>query len=130
MPLISSLPPFTVGSVDGLLVMLVQTMFNVLNKSAHIPETLSSEGNDFIKRCLQKNTRNMDDRSSAETKKSHSPPSTRHSPLSTLEVLPIHSLLIMIQVASVLIVQSEMHVAYATYMWNDAFNKRTSVSGP
>ncbi|GJX07382.1 hypothetical protein Tco_0195314 [Tanacetum coccineum] len=30
----------------------------------------------------------MDDRSSAEIKKSHSPPSTRHSPVSTLEVLP------------------------------------------
>nr|GEX49689.1 mitogen-activated protein kinase kinase kinase 5-like isoform X1 [Tanacetum cinerariifolium] len=124
MPLISSLPPFTVGGVDGLLVMLVslvtiriwlksyyergnderktesllpfcmptvfksllsviqsccqqrtrlkqltrsvQTMFNVLNISAPIPETLSSEGNDFLKRCLQKNTRNIDDRSSAE----------------------------------------------------------------
>ncbi|GKD54458.1 hypothetical protein Tco_1287845, partial [Tanacetum coccineum] len=65
MPLISSLPPFTVGGVDGLLVKLVHTMFNVLNRSAHIPETLSSEGNDFLKRCLQKNTRNMDDRSSA-----------------------------------------------------------------
>ncbi|GJX38484.1 hypothetical protein Tco_0251787 [Tanacetum coccineum] len=34
------------------------------------------------------------------------------------------------KVASVLIVRSEMHAAYATYMWNDAFNKRTSVSGP
>ncbi|GJZ74566.1 hypothetical protein Tco_0639031 [Tanacetum coccineum] len=115
----------------------VQTMFNVLNGSTPIPETLSSEGNDFLKRCLQKNTRNMDDRSSAETKKSHSPPSTRHSSLSTLEVLlsvyypEVNSAIATsYKVAFVLIVRSEMHVAYATYMWNDAFNKRTSISGP
>ncbi|GJR02822.1 putative reverse transcriptase domain-containing protein [Tanacetum coccineum] len=143
----------------------VQAMFNVLNRSPPIPETLSSEGKDFLNRCLQRNpeksssaasllehpfvrhsfdhnlslckqefsglrlnvshvildfpnsyfslllsysrkyhilqknrmhTRNMDDCNStvehpntlhSETKKDHSPPSTRHSPRSTLKVL-------------------------------------------
>ncbi|GJS98852.1 hypothetical protein Tco_0820022 [Tanacetum coccineum] len=42
-----------------------KAMFNVLNRSSPIPETLSSEGNVFLKRCLQKNTLNMADHSSA-----------------------------------------------------------------
>ncbi|KAI3777420.1 hypothetical protein L1987_47220 [Smallanthus sonchifolius] len=33
----------------------VQAMFNVLNKSPTIPETLSSEGKDFLNLCLQRN---------------------------------------------------------------------------
>lgn len=37
-------------------------MFNVLHRSPPIPETLSSEGKDFLNRCLQ---RNPEKRSSA-----------------------------------------------------------------
>ncbi|XP_076939908.1 mitogen-activated protein kinase kinase kinase 5-like [Bidens hawaiensis] len=33
----------------------VQAMFNVLNRSPPIPETLSSEGKDFLNLCLQRN---------------------------------------------------------------------------
>uniref|UniRef100_A0A5B7BNT4 mitogen-activated protein kinase kinase kinase n=1 Tax=Davidia involucrata TaxID=16924 RepID=A0A5B7BNT4_DAVIN len=33
----------------------VQAMFNVLNKSPPIPETLSSEGKDFLRWCFQRN---------------------------------------------------------------------------
>ncbi|KAI3785508.1 hypothetical protein L1987_44627 [Smallanthus sonchifolius] len=33
----------------------VQAMFNVLNRSPTIPETLSSDGKDFLNRCLQRN---------------------------------------------------------------------------
>ncbi|KAI3758987.1 hypothetical protein L6452_06560 [Arctium lappa] len=40
----------------------VQAMFNVLHRSPPIPETLSSEGKDFLHRCLQ---RNPEKRSSA-----------------------------------------------------------------
>ncbi|KAL2455140.1 mitogen-activated protein kinase kinase kinase 5 [Abeliophyllum distichum] len=32
----------------------VQAMFNVLNKSPPIPETLSNEGKDFLRRCFQR----------------------------------------------------------------------------
>lgn len=40
----------------------VQAMFNVLHRSPPLPETLSSEGKDFLNRCLQ---RNPEKRSSA-----------------------------------------------------------------
>lgn len=36
----------------------VQAMFNVLHRSPPIPETLSSEGKDFLSRCLQRNPEN------------------------------------------------------------------------
>lgn len=36
----------------------VQAMFNVLNRCPPIPETLSSEGKDFLNRCLQRNPEN------------------------------------------------------------------------
>ncbi|XP_024970544.1 mitogen-activated protein kinase kinase kinase 5-like isoform X1 [Cynara cardunculus var. scolymus] len=36
----------------------VQAMFNVLHRSPPIPETLSSEGKDFLHRCLQRNPEN------------------------------------------------------------------------
>ncbi|KAL8250658.1 hypothetical protein R6Q59_034351 [Mikania micrantha] len=36
----------------------VQAMFNVLNGNPTIPETLSSEGKDFLNRCLQRNPEN------------------------------------------------------------------------
>ncbi|KAJ9567579.1 hypothetical protein OSB04_003545 [Centaurea solstitialis] len=46
----------------------VQAMFNVLNRSPPIPETLSSEGKDFLSRCLQ---RNPEKRSSAASLLEH-----------------------------------------------------------
>lgn len=52
----------------------VQAMFNVLNRSPPIPETLSSEGKDFLNRCLQ---RNPEKRSSAALLLEH--PFVRHS---------------------------------------------------
>ncbi|KAF7139994.1 hypothetical protein RHSIM_Rhsim06G0042500 [Rhododendron simsii] len=36
-------------------ILYVQAMFNVLNKSPTIPETLSPEGKDFLQRCFQRN---------------------------------------------------------------------------
>ncbi|XP_071731458.1 uncharacterized protein [Rutidosis leptorrhynchoides] len=52
----------------------VQAMFNVLNRSPPIPETLSPEGKDFLSRCLQ---RNPEKRSSAAALLEH--PFVRHS---------------------------------------------------
>ncbi|KAK1433523.1 hypothetical protein QVD17_10434 [Tagetes erecta] len=46
----------------------VQAMFNVLKRSPTIPETLSSEGKDFLNRCLQ---RNPEKRSSAASLLEH-----------------------------------------------------------
>lgn len=45
-------------------------MFNVLKKSPPIPETLSSEGKDFLRRCFQ---RNPADRPSAAWLLDHHP---------------------------------------------------------
>lgn len=49
-------------------------MFNVLNRSPPIPETLSPEGKDFLNLCLQ---RNPEKRSSAALLLEH--PFVRHS---------------------------------------------------
>ncbi|KAA8537703.1 hypothetical protein F0562_027307 [Nyssa sinensis] len=46
----------------------VQAMFNVMNKSPPIPETLSPEGKDFLRKCFQ---RNPADRPSAATLLDH-----------------------------------------------------------
>ncbi|KAK9066717.1 hypothetical protein SSX86_014040 [Deinandra increscens subsp. villosa] len=49
--MVTGKPPWS--EFDG-----VQAMFNVLNRSPDIPETLSSEGKDFLSRCLQRNPEN------------------------------------------------------------------------
>ncbi|KAJ0818761.1 putative mitogen-activated protein kinase kinase kinase STE-STE11 family [Helianthus annuus] len=46
--MVTGKPPWS--EFDG-----VQAMFNVLKRSPTIPETLSSEGKDFLYRCLQRN---------------------------------------------------------------------------